>query len=135
MTALRTTPPGHDVILYDGHCRVCCAFAKQAGWMLSGTDTELRSFRDEGVLAAFPGITPEQCELGMQLVHPDGRVFEGAEAIVQALGRRPLGKLLFVYYVPGLKQVSDWVYSIIARNRFRIAGRNCPDGACAVHMK
>jgi predicted DCC family thiol-disulfide oxidoreductase YuxK len=135
MKALATTPPGHDVILYDGHCRLCRGGAKQLERMLGSHGTELRSFRDEGVLDVFPGISPERCEKKMQLVQADGRVFEGAEAVVQALGRRPLGKLLFVYYVPGLKQVADWLYRLVARYRFRIAGRACPDGACAVHYK
>jgi predicted DCC family thiol-disulfide oxidoreductase YuxK len=135
MKALTTTSPGHDVILYDGHCRLCRGAAKQFERLLGGGGTELRSFREDGVLAAFPGIPPERCEKAMQLVQGDGRVFEGAEAVVQALGRRPLGKLLFVYYTPGLRQVADWLYGLIARYRFRIAGRACSDGACAVHLK
>jgi predicted DCC family thiol-disulfide oxidoreductase YuxK len=135
MKALTTTPPGHDVILYDGHCRLCRAGAKQLEQLLGGRGTELRSFRDEGVLAVFPGVSPERCEEAIQLVQSDGRVFEGAEALVQALGRRPLGRVLFVYYVPGLRQLADWLYGLVARYRFRIAGRTCPDGACAVHFK
>lgn len=135
MKALTTTPPGHDVILYDGHCRLCRGAAKQFERLLGSHGTELRSFREEGVLASFPGLSPERCEKAMQLVQPDGQVFEGAEAVVRALGRRPLGKLLFVYYVPGLRQVADLVYGTVARYRFRIAGRACPDGACALHMK
>jgi predicted DCC family thiol-disulfide oxidoreductase YuxK len=133
--ALVTTAPGHDVILYDGHCRLCRGGAKQLGALLGAKGTELRSFRDEGVLAVFPGVQLERCEKAMQLVQADGRVYEGAEAIVQALGRRWWGRLLFVYYVPGLKQLADGLYGVIARYRFRIAGRACPDGACAVHFK
>jgi predicted DCC family thiol-disulfide oxidoreductase YuxK len=95
----------------------------------------LRSFREEGGLAAFPGVSYERCELAMQLVQADGRVVEGAEAIVQALGRKVWGKLLYIYYVPGLRQLVDALYRVVARYRFRIAGRACPDGACAVHFK
>ncbi|MBZ4400977.1 DUF393 domain-containing protein [Myxococcus sp. MISCRS1] len=132
---LRTTPPGHDVILYDGHCRICSGAAREFQRLLGGRGTELRSFRDEGVLEAFPGISAERCELAMQLVRADGRVMEGAEAIVRALGRHPLGKLLYVYYVPGLRQLVDVVYRAVARYRFRIAGRTCTDGGCEVHFK
>lgn len=133
--ALATTAPGHDVILYDGHCRLCRGGAKQLEGLLGSRGTELRSFRDEGVLAAFPGVSPERCERALQLVQADGHVYEGAEAIVQALGRRWWGRLLFVYYVPGLRQLAEALYGVIARYRFRIAGRECPDGACAVHFK
>ncbi|HYO65311.1 MAG TPA: DUF393 domain-containing protein [Archangium sp.] len=135
MKALTTTPPGHDVILYDGHCRLCIAAAKQFQRLLGDHGTQLRSFREEGVLAAYPGIPLDRCEQGIQLIQGDGRIFEGAEAVVQALGRRPVGKLLFVYYVPGLRQLADGLYGLVARYRFRIAGRACPDGACAVHFK
>jgi predicted DCC family thiol-disulfide oxidoreductase YuxK len=135
MKALATTPPGHDVILYDGHCRLCRGAARQLAQLLGEKGTELRSFREEGVLAAFPGISLERCEQAIQLVQGDGRVFEGAEALVRALGRRPLGRLLFVYYVPGLRQVADWLYGLVARYRFRIAGRTCTDGSCTVHFK
>lgn len=135
MKALMTAAPGHDVVLYDGHCRLCLGAARQLGRLLGGSGTELRSFRDEGVLGAFPDVSLERCEKAIQYVRADGRVFEGAEAVVRALGRRSLGKLLFVYYVPGLRQVADWLYGLVARYRFRIAGRACPDGACALHLK
>ncbi len=135
MKALTTTPPGHDVILYDGHCRLCRGAAGRFERLLGSSGTELRSFREEGVLAAFPGLSPERCEKAMQLVQADGRVFEGAEAVVRALGRKPPGWPLFVYYVPGPRQVVDWLYGLVARYRFRIAGRACPDGACTVHFK
>jgi predicted DCC family thiol-disulfide oxidoreductase YuxK len=133
--ALMTTPPGHDVILFDGHCRICSAGARKLERLLGSRGTELCSFRDEGVLGRFPGLAYERCEKAMQLVQADGRVVEGAEAIVQALGRRVWGRLLYVYYVPGLRQLADALYGVVARYRFRIAGRECPDGACAVHLK
>jgi predicted DCC family thiol-disulfide oxidoreductase YuxK len=133
--ALMTTAPGHDVILFDGHCRLCSAAARKLERLLGSQGTELRSFRDDGVLSTFPGVAYERCEKAMQLVQADGRVVEGAEAIVRALGRRVWGRLLYVYYVPGLRQLVDALYRVVARYRFRIAGRECPDGACAVHFK
>ena len=135
MKRLMTAAPGHDVVLYDGHCRLCLASARQLSRLLGGQGTELRSFRDEGVLGLFPNVLPERCEQALQYVRADGSVFEGAEAVVRALGRRPLGRLLYVYYVPGLRQLADALYRLVARYRFRIAGRACPDGACAVHFK
>lgn len=135
MKALMTAAPGHDVVLYDGHCRLCLAAARQLSRLLGSQGTELRSFREEGVLDAFPHVLLERCEKALQYVRADGHVFEGAEAVVRAVGRRPLGKVLYVYYVPGLRQLADWMYGVVARYRFRIAGRACPDGACAVHLK
>jgi len=134
-TSLWTTPPGHAVLLYDGHCRVCGGAAREFRKWVGGTGLQLRSFREDGALAAFPGLTLARCEEAMQLVLADGRVVQGAEAIVRALGGHPLGRLLSLYYVPGLRQLADVLYGVVARHRFRVAGRACPDGACSVHFK
>jgi predicted DCC family thiol-disulfide oxidoreductase YuxK len=82
-------------------------------------EVEFLSFRDPGVLARFPQVTAEQCERAMQYVDPQGGVYAGAEAFVQALGHKPLWKWTYAYYVPGIRQISEAAYRWIARNRFR----------------
>ncbi|MGA9521901.1 MAG: DUF393 domain-containing protein [Myxococcaceae bacterium] len=128
-----TTSPGQDTVLYDGECRFCSKAARQLRSLTAG-EVMLLSFRDPGVLQRFPGITEEACNKAMHFVRSDGRVFKGAEAAVQALRGRWFGKAAYVYYVPGIRQVSDAVYAVIARYRFRIAGRECVDGTCHLHM-
>ncbi len=135
MTKMVTQAPGRDVILFDGHCRLCSRAARQLAGLLGSSRTELRSFRQPGVLEAFPGVSLERCERRIQLVRADGEVFEGAEALVRALSSRPLGWLLFIYYVPGLRRLVDVAYSLVARYRFRLMGRECPDEGCAIHLK
>lgn len=130
---LVTTAQARDTVLYDGDCRFCCKAARQLRSLTRG-DVDLFSFRDEGVLSRFPGVTLEAAVKAMQFVRKDGRVFEGAEAVVQALQQRWFGKAARVYYVPGIRQLSDGAYSVIAKYRFRIAGRECADGACRVHV-
>jgi predicted DCC family thiol-disulfide oxidoreductase YuxK len=132
---LMTTPPGHDVLLFDGRCRICTAAAQELDRLLGSRGTELRSFRGEGALSAFPGVTYEMCDEAIQLVQADGRVFGGMEALVQAMGRRRWGKLLSFYYIPGVRQGLDALYRVAARNRFRLAGQQCADGSCAVPFK
>jgi len=124
-----------DVILYDGHCRLCVGGAKSLRKLLPPEKATLVSFREPDVLERFPQLTLERCEKAMQLVRPDGRSFEGAEAIVQGLRHRWWGKPAFLYYVPGLRQLTDGLYSLIARYRFKILGRTCDSEACAVHFK
>lgn len=122
-----------DAVLYDGHCRICLGAARAlARWIPPGR-VELLSFREPAALARFPQVTVEQCERAMQYVRGDGRVFQGAEALVQALRHRLLGRLAAVYYLPGLRQLADAVYRWVAKRRFRLAGRECPDGACQLH--
>jgi predicted DCC family thiol-disulfide oxidoreductase YuxK len=132
---LTTTAPGHDIVLYDGDCRLCRGAAGTLQRLIPGHRLKLASFREPEVLARFPGVSLERCVQAMQYVRHDGHVFQGAEAVVQALQHRWFGKLALVYYVPGLRQVTDALYKVVARYRFKIAGRACSDGACAVHFR
>lgn len=121
------------VLLYDGHCRFCIAQADRLRrW--TGDRIRLVSFRDPGVLAHYPGLSPETCEQAMQLVLPDGTIVAGAEAGARALGVRPsLAPLAAFYFVPGIRQLVDAVYRVIVRNRFRLGGKVCTDETCRLH--
>jgi predicted DCC family thiol-disulfide oxidoreductase YuxK len=129
-------PQSRDVVLFDGLCRICTNGANQLLRWTKPEQVELVSFRDEGVIDRFPGLTMERCEIAMQLVRNDGYVFEGAEAIVQVLRHRVVGKLAHGYYVPGIRQLADALYRYVARRRFAIAGRTgeCKDGTCQLHV-
>ncbi|QQR58905.1 MAG: DUF393 domain-containing protein [Candidatus Melainabacteria bacterium] len=35
-------------------------------------------------------------------------------------------------YVPGISNLGDFVYKKVAANRFKILGRDCPDGVCSL---
>jgi predicted DCC family thiol-disulfide oxidoreductase YuxK len=118
------------VLIYDGHCNFCRRQASRVS-ALSGGRLKLESFHDAGVLERYPGLTHEACEEAMQLVLPDGRIFAGAAAAAEAFRLNPaFGGLGVLYYLPGVRQLSDAVYRWVARNRFRFGGR-CTDGACA----
>lgn len=127
-------PPAEDTVLYDGHCRFCVGSSRLLA-RLTGARVQMASFREEGVLERFAPLDGERCERAMQYVRTDGRVFQGAEAAVQALQHRFWGRLALVYYLPGLRQLSDALYDLIARHRFRLAGRACPDGTCHLHVR
>jgi predicted DCC family thiol-disulfide oxidoreductase YuxK len=95
-------------------------------------------FNAPGVLEAFPGVTPEACRRGVQLIAPDGKVIAGAEAIARLLATRPLlSPLAAIYFVPGLRSLWDRAYALVARNRYRILGRvgsaPCESNACLIH--
>jgi predicted DCC family thiol-disulfide oxidoreductase YuxK len=136
---LQTDPPGRYVVLYDGLCRFCTAQVKNLLALARPGTMEAVSFQDPQQLARFPGLTHDRCMQAMHLVTPDGRVFRGCEAAVQALATRPLlGRLARVYYLPGFRQICDAVYAFIAANRYRILGKTvaaggCKDGTCALH--
>jgi len=138
---LRTTPPGRYVMLYDGLCRFCTAGARRLeAWMRLGS-VECVDFQRPGALDRFPGLTHERCMERLHLVTPDGRVFGGVEAIARAVLTRPvLGKAALLYFVPGLRQLLDGLYRIIAANRYRLMGKAvasgyCEGGTCALHSR
>lgn len=116
----RTLAPGHDVLLYDGGCRLCTDAAGRLSRALPpGADA--RSFREPGVLRRLPGVDAARCELALQLVREDGQVFEGVEAVVQALRARWYGPLLRGYYLPGVRWVADAAYRAVARRRLHLS--------------
>jgi len=131
---LRTTPPGHPVLIFDGECVFCRRSADRLGAMLRDPAIEYLSFRDPSALPRFPGLTEEACDQALQFVVADGRVFGGAEAGARALVRRPWYAFAWLYYVPGIKQLADAAYRAIAVRRFGISGRSsaCKDDVCSL---
>ena len=104
--------------------------------MVGAKRVEPVSFQDEGVLGRFPGVSHEACMERIHVVRPDGRVYAGAEAIARLVARVPVvGWVAYLYYVPGVRQLVEWGYRVVARNRYRIAGRSgeCDGGTCSLH--
>ncbi len=140
MATQRTTAPGHHVLLYDGHCRFCTAQSGKLVALARDGAIVRMSFQDPGVLEQFPGLTYDQCMQEMQLIAPDGRVFSGFEAAVRALATRLVGRGAYIYYLPGLRQLCDAGYAWVARNRYRLMGKEvaagaCDGGTCHLHLK
>lgn len=72
--------------------------------------------------ASFPQITDERCMRAMQLVLPDGRVLEGADAVPELLRRIPRWRAVAALLsLPGARPVARRVYAWIAANRMRIS--------------
>ena len=127
--------PERAVVLYDGHCRFCKGQMKNLLRLAKPGALEPLSFQEEGALDRFDGLTYEACMEAMHLVQPDGRVYRGMEAAVRAVATRALGAVALIYYVPGIRHALDAWYRWIAARRYRIAGRECADDACAVHFE
>jgi predicted DCC family thiol-disulfide oxidoreductase YuxK len=122
------------VLLYDGRCVFCRRQAQRLQGLTHGR-VELLSFQEDGVLAAYPGLTVEACMKEMKYVAADGRRYGGAEAAARALrDSRPfLGRLALMYYVPVVRQTMDAIYRSIAERRYKLKGEDCPDGTCSRH--
>jgi predicted DCC family thiol-disulfide oxidoreductase YuxK len=121
------------VLIYDGHCRFCIQQASRLERWVNG-GVRMESFRDPGVIERYPGLTLQQCDQALQLVEPNGRIHSGAEAIATAFRLRPvLAPIGWLYYLPVVRQIADWGYRLVARNRFSLQGDVCTDDACRQH--
>ena len=72
---------------------------------------------------ASAGLTLEECKASAWAIAPNGGRYRAAEA-VNALVGCALGTALplLVYYLPGIRQLQDLIYSLIASNRSRLPG-------------
>jgi predicted DCC family thiol-disulfide oxidoreductase YuxK len=79
-------------------------------------------FQKSGTPASV-GLTLDECEASAWAIAPDGGRYRAAEA-VNALVAAALGTAvpLLVYSLPGIRQVQDFIYSVVASNRSRLPG-------------
>ena len=108
------------VLLYDGNCGFCVAEIQPLLRIASGKILP-KSFQDPGVLQNYPALSHEGCMKAIHLVFPDGRIFAGAEAVARVwMLNSFFGWLAWIYYLPGIRQMIDAGYRLVARNRTKI---------------
>lgn len=122
--------PDRDTVLYDGQCRFC----RSQVAMLRRLDLTGRlrfvSLHEPHVGRDFPDLAPAALMQEMHVVDRSGRVRAGAEAVRYLARRMPLlWPLALPLHVPGSLPLWSWLYGLVARNRYRLAGR-CDDGTC-----
>jgi predicted DCC family thiol-disulfide oxidoreductase YuxK len=109
-------PPERPLAIFDGDCGFCRAWIER--WKtLTGPRVDFAPSQE--VSARFPEVPKEAFARAFQLVLPDGRVLEGAEAVCATLSARPGGGALAVAYVrvPGFAALSEFAYRAIASHR------------------
>lgn len=131
--ATRASAPPRLAVIYDGTCRFCIASSKRLEQLARPGALERVPSDDPALAQRFPGITREAADRAMQVITPDGRVYSGAAAVVAALNTRPAWRAVtWLYFVPGLKQLADALYRLVARYRYRLMGKAdpCDTGTC-----
>ena len=126
-----TERPMH--LLYDATCRFCTAGSERLARMAAPGVVVRVASTDEAGKAKLP----EQARAGiggaLQLVSPDGEVASGAEAVNRALATRGVWRTItWIYWIPVVKQINDWMYKVVAKHRYKIMGKveGCETGAC-----
>ena len=79
-------------------------------------------FQKSGTPASV-GLTLEECKTSAWAIASNGGRYRGAEA-VNAVVAAALGTAvpLLLYNLPGIRQLQNFVYSLIASNRSRLPG-------------
>ena len=137
MSAVAIDPQANlvqDVVLYDSECNFCTASIETLRRLDGRQRLRFVSLHDPIVQLEYPDLTYDQLIAEMWVISYDGRRFGGADAM-RYLSRRlpilfPLAPLL---HIPFSMPLWRWMYRFIARNRYRIAGRKCSNGACRIH--
>lgn len=127
-------------VLYDGHCSVCHNTVRAIARMDPG-QRRLRGvdIRSDAEVAERAGIDRASLESQMHLIHPDGRVTAGPDAVRDALRALRLGGIAWMLSLPIVGGLFARFYDWFARNRLRWFARDlpdagdCADGSCSVH--
>jgi predicted DCC family thiol-disulfide oxidoreductase YuxK len=103
-------------MIFDGDCGFCRTWI--ARWKESTGDRVAYAPSQE-VASRFPEIPPEVFARAVVLALPNGRVYEGAEAVARSLAAVPgHGAFLWVYrFVPGAAACAELAYRVIASHR------------------
>ena len=131
------TRPAADVVIYDGHCRICTGGAR----LLSRFDWTGRlaylSLHDPRVADRYPDLTYDQMMEEMYVVDPSGKKRGGAPAFRYLTRRLPLLWIVApIMHIPFSMYLWSWLYRQIARARYRFGKvEACGGGTCKVHFK
>jgi predicted DCC family thiol-disulfide oxidoreductase YuxK len=109
-------------LIYDADCGFCTQTAKRLKkWTNQQVDIVGWQFVPEQM--AMLGLTAEDGLTQVWYVDANGRLFGGAEAVNRSLRYcwwlRPIS---YLYFVPGIRQLQNWGYRWVARNRYKFPG-------------
>src|ERR687893_2331878 len=120
--ATMTERPPQLTLVFDGACGFCTRSVRLIKTLDRGRRVTAVPFQKSGTPASV-GLTLEECKASAWAIAPDGERYRGAEA-VNALVAAALGSALplLVYNLPGIRQLQDLIYSLIASKRNRLPG-------------
>ncbi|MGU3472997.1 thiol-disulfide oxidoreductase DCC family protein [Paenibacillus sp. D51F] len=122
-------------VIYDGQCNLCLASVDRLGRL--GSRAEL-TFVPLQNLDRLQGRAAERVlDVGeealrdrMHVVDGAGRLYAGSDAVVRILRTVPgFGPAGWLYRLPGMSRLGDWIYRYIAERRYDWFGK--ADEACS----
>jgi predicted DCC family thiol-disulfide oxidoreductase YuxK len=129
--------PDADVVIYDGHCRICTAQVRKLAWWDCQGKLSYLSLHDPVVQDRYPDLTHEMLMEQMYVVDRHGNRHGGAAAIRYLSRRlRRLWWLAPLLHIPGSLPLWNWCYRQIAQRRYRFGKLDdCDDGTCQIHFR
>jgi predicted DCC family thiol-disulfide oxidoreductase YuxK len=113
-----TSPPQKPLLVYDGECGFCTLWIHR--WKcVTGELIDYLPSQDPSITERFPEIPRAAFDSSVQLIQPDGAVYNGAEAVFQSLAQNPNYRWLHDLYevFPPFAQATEWSYGVVARHR------------------
>ena len=122
------SPGAPWVLVYDGECAVCIRTVNALRDRDRDGRFEMVAYQGRGVTERFPAISDAEFRASVQLIGPEGRRWQGADAIEQIFtlvpGARPLA---WLFRIPLARPIARRLYRLFARNRHRFGcGDHCP---------
>lgn len=104
------------VMLYDGDCGFCAQWVSR--WRKT-TGVRIRYEPYQRALKDFPIVSEAQCRQAVQLIMPDGQVFSGARAVLEALAGVGHYRFLRTLYLRSslFARAAEAVYQWVAHRR------------------
>lgn len=127
--------PQCDVVIFDGHCRMCTAQIKQLRRLDRGGRLAYLSLHDPRVAERYPDLTHDALMEQMVVVDRQGMRHAGAAAVRHLSRRLPLlWWLAPALHLPSSLPVWQRLYRFVARNRYRFGRMDaCDGGTCHLH--
>lgn len=116
-------------LCYDGSCAMCTRGAMRWKHVLARRGIDIVPLQTRWVGRRF-GLAPDSAGDEIKLLLADGRVFGGADALIE-IARRIwwAAPLAWLAALPGVRGLLVKLYRYVA------ARRTCADGVCAVHSR
>jgi len=129
--------PDADVVIFDGHCRICTAQVRRLVWWDCQHRLAYLSLHDPEVARRYPDLTHDALMEEIYIIDKRGTRHRGAGAIRYLSRRlRRLWWLAPVLHIPGSLPLWQWLYRQVAKRRYHF-GRtdDCDSGSCHLHGK
>lgn len=131
-----TIPSDKDVVIFDGHCRMCTAGINRIKALDWRSKFRFVSLHDAEIAEKFPDLTYDMMMDEMYVVNEKGLRLGGAAAFRYLSWQIPLmWPIAPILSIPGTMGIWSRLYKLVAKNRYRFGRiQDCDGGTCHLHF-